>query len=181
MLFRSWWLCILFARGLRTCDNRGEICDKLVQHSAELIAICSSYYSTFFNLLFVKVTHLNIWNTHAYPHIRREVPLKKWQKKMQLLSNFVSKKPGILESDWKERKYLSGYLADCQIILPSFLISVFFLYVYLTNRCHFAVVWFSYRCTDDVTYMFLSRCDVHCASITEQTTGKWNLFQCFIQ
>ena len=24
--------------------------------------------------------------------------------------------------------------------------------------------------------MFLPRCDVLCASITEQTTGKWNLF-----
>ena len=24
--------------------------------------------------------------------------------------------------------------------------------------------------------MFLTRCDVLCASITEQTTGKWNLF-----
>ena len=24
--------------------------------------------------------------------------------------------------------------------------------------------------------MFLPRCDVVCASITEQTTGKWNLF-----
>ena len=62
----------------------------------------------------------------------------------------------------------------------------------LTNRFYFDLCLFSYRRTEtsqcgknkkvaheptlSVSLMFLPRCDVLCAYITEQTTGKWNLF-----
>ena len=64
--------------------------------------------------------------------------------------------------------------------------------VYLTNRFHFPVVcsvidaqMTSQRSKNKTmahetklsgSLMFLPRCDVLCASTTEQTTGKWNLF-----
>ena len=64
--------------------------------------------------------------------------------------------------------------------------------IYLTNRFHFAVVCsvinaqmtsqrgknknVAHETKSSVSLMFLPRCDVLCASITEQTTTKWNLF-----
>ena len=64
--------------------------------------------------------------------------------------------------------------------------------IYLTNRFNFAVVCsvtdaqmtsqrgknkkVSHEMESSGSLMFLPRCDVLCASITEQTTAKWNLF-----
>ena len=68
-----------------------------------------------------------------------------------------------------------------------------YFFVYLltkTNRFHFAVVCSvidaqrtsqrGKNISDQLLCSYIPRCDVICASITEQTTAKWNLFVNYI-